>query len=204
HHGGARPGLGHEPVRRLHGRRCGRADCARPDGAAEGLPQLRGGALGRCEPDEPEQHRRLLAAGSLVGRRVPRARGRREPERRRESTGNLITPERVPGDLSFKGAAMFTRTTDAGASWEPARVLYDPGAISQTIGNQLVVLPDGTLVAFFDEILGVRNSAGPGPFNLSLKRSFDKGVTWLPAGPPIRTNKLLPRGTVTPDDHRGI
>src|SRR5438093_7249952 len=125
-------------------------------------------------------------------------------DRLKESTGNLINQERVPGDLSFKGAAMFTRTTDAGASWEPARVLYDPGAISQTIGNQLVVLPDGTLVAFFDEILGVRNSAGPGPFNLSLKRSFDKGVTWLPAGPPIRTNKLLPRGTVTPDDHRGI
>lgn len=125
-------------------------------------------------------------------------------DRLKESTGNLINPERVPGDLSFKGAAMFTRTTDAGASWESARVLYDPGAISQTIGNQLVVLPDGTLVAFFDEILGVRNSAGPGPFNLSLKRSFDKGVTWLPAGPPIRTNKLLPRGTVTPDDHRGI
>src|SRR5207245_5529163 len=125
-------------------------------------------------------------------------------DRLKQSTRNLINPERVPGDLSFKGAAMFTRTTDAGASWEPARVLYDPGAISQTIGNQLVVLPDGTLVAFFDEILGVRNSAGPGPFNLSLKRSFDKGVTWLPAAPPIRHNKLLPRGTVTPDDHRGI
>src|SRR5438552_17852420 len=62
-------------------------------------------------------------------------------DRLKESTGNLINPERVPGDLSFKGAAMFTRTTDAGASWEPARVLYDPGAISQTIGNQLVVLP---------------------------------------------------------------
>src|SRR2546428_822706 len=90
-------------------------------------------------------------------------------DRLKESTGNLINPERVPGDLSFKGAAMFTRTTDAGASWEPARVLYDPGAISQTIGNQLVVLPDGTLVAFFDEIFGVRNSAGPGPFNLSFK-----------------------------------
>ena len=125
-------------------------------------------------------------------------------DRLKQSLGNIINPERVPGDLSFKGAAMFTRSTDAGATWEPARVLYDPGAISQTIGNQLLVLPNATLVAFFDEILGVRNSAGPGPFNLSLKRSFDKGVTWLPEGPPIRTNKLLPRGTVTPDDHRNV
>src|SRR5207247_9221947 len=69
-------------------------------------------------------------------------------DRLKESTGNLINPERVPGDLSFKGAAMFTRTTDAGASWEPARVLYDPGAISQPIGHQLVVLPHGPRVAF--------------------------------------------------------
>jgi hypothetical protein len=125
-------------------------------------------------------------------------------DRLKSSLGNIINPERVPGDLSFKGAAMFSRTTDGGATWEPARVLYDPGAISQTIGNQLLVLPNGTLVAFFDEILGVRNSAGPGPFNLSLKLSFNKGVTWRPEGPPIRTNKLLPLGTVTPDDHRAI
>jgi hypothetical protein len=72
-------------------------------------------------------------------------------DRLKSSTGNIINPERVPGDLSFKGAAMFTRTTDGGATWEPARVLYDPGAISQTLGNQLLVVPDGTLVAFFDE-----------------------------------------------------
>jgi hypothetical protein len=125
-------------------------------------------------------------------------------DRVKSSMGNIINPERVPGDLSFKGAAMFSRSTDGGASWERAQVLYDPGAISQTIGNQLLVVPEGTLVAFFDEILGTRNSAGPGPFNLSLKRSFDKGVTWHPAGPPIRTNKLLPLGTVTPDLQRAI
>jgi hypothetical protein len=125
-------------------------------------------------------------------------------DRLKSSTGNIINPERVPGDLSFKGAAMFSRTTNGGTTWEPARVLYDPGAISQTLGNQLVVVPDGTLVAFFDEILGTRNSAGPGPFNLALKRSFNKGITWLPAGPPIRANKLLPLGTVTPDLRRAI
>ena len=125
-------------------------------------------------------------------------------DRLKSSTGNIINPERVPGDLSFKGAAMFSRTTDGGVTWEAPRVLYDPGAISQTIGNQVVVTPEGTLVAFFDEILGTRNSAGPGPFNLSLKRSFDKGVTFLPNGPPIRTNKLLPQGVVTPDLHRAV
>src|SRR5947199_2094849 len=123
-------------------------------------------------------------------------------DRLKSSTGNIINPERVPGDLSFKGAAMFSRTTDGGVTWEAPRVLYDPGAISQTIGNQVVVTPEGTLVAFFDEILGASNRAGAGPFNLALKRSFDKGVTFLPNGAPIRTNKLLPVGVVTPDLQR--
>jgi hypothetical protein len=125
-------------------------------------------------------------------------------DRLQSSTGNIINPERVPGDLSFKGAAMFSRTTDGGVTWEPARIVYDPGAISQTIGNQIVVTPDGTLVAFFDEILGASNRAGAGPFNLSLKRSFDKGVTFLPKDGPIRANKLLPQGVVTPDQHRAV
>jgi hypothetical protein len=121
-------------------------------------------------------------------------------DRLKQSTGNLINEERVPGDLAFKGAAMFTRSADGGQTWEAPRILYDPGAIAQTIGNQLLVLPDGTLVAFFDEILGARNDDGPGAFNLSLKRSFDKGQTWLPRGRPIRTNKIQAVGTITPDD----
>ena len=118
--------------------------------------------------------------------------------------GDVINPERVPGNLAFKGAAMFTRSTDGGDTWEAPRVLYDPGAIAQTIGNQLVVLPDGTLVTFFDEILGVRGDAGFLPFNLSLKFSRDNGQTWLPRGRPIRTNKILPLSTVTPDEEIGI
>lgn len=122
-------------------------------------------------------------------------------DRLQSSTGNVINPERVPGDLAFKGAAMFSRTTNRGQTWEPARILYDPGAINQTLGNQLVVLPEGTLVAFFNEILAARNDDGglQGDQNLSLKRSPNKGTTWLPHGRPIRTNKLQARGTVSPD-----
>ncbi|MGH2766790.1 MAG: hypothetical protein ACRDKA_12905, partial [Actinomycetota bacterium] len=62
------------------------------------------------------------------------------------------------GGLAFKGAAVFTRTTDGGATWEPIRTLYDPGSINQTIGNQIVVLPNGTLVDVFNEILNFKNS----------------------------------------------
>ena len=53
---------------------------------------------------------------------------------------------------AFRGPVWFARTTNGGASWEPARQIYDPGQNDQTIGNQIVVLPNGTLVDIFDEI----------------------------------------------------
>ena len=42
-----------------------------------------------------------------------------------------------PTLFPFRGPAMFSRTTDAGRTWEPARVLYDPGANALTINHQL-------------------------------------------------------------------
>ncbi|PSL07018.1 hypothetical protein CLV30_102407 [Haloactinopolyspora alba] len=110
------------------------------------------------------------------------------------------------GGLAFKGAAVFTRSTDGGQSWEPVRKLYDPGGINQTIGNQIVVLPDGTLVDVFNEILNFRNDDG-GPqfdFNVALKSSTDKGERWEPRGRPIRAAKMLPRTLFTPSPFVGV
>lgn len=44
--------------------------------------------------------------------------------------------------IGFRGPTFFTRTTDGGASWEEARMIFDPGQENQTIGNQIAVLPD--------------------------------------------------------------
>src|SRR6266478_4059046 len=46
--------------------------------------------------------------------------------------GSVVNPENVVG-FGFKGPAMLSRTTDAGANWEPARIIFDPGANQQTI-----------------------------------------------------------------------
>ena len=46
------------------------------------------------------------------------------------------------------GPSYFARTTDGGQTWEPARAFFDPGPMSQTIGNEIVVLPDGTVLDF--------------------------------------------------------
>ena len=74
------------------------------------------------------------------------------------------------------GPSYFSRTTDGGASWETARPIYDPGSTSQTLNNQIVVLPDGTLVNFFTRLdFAGNNIVGS---TLQLIRSTDRGATW--------------------------
>ena len=82
---------------------------------------------------------------------------------------------------AFKGPAWFARSTDGGATWEPAREIYDPGTISQTIGNQIVVLPNGDLVNIFN-LIKITKGALPkgGLFSVAIIRSEDQGVTWGP------------------------
>ncbi|MDH3687469.1 MAG: glycoside hydrolase, partial [Myxococcales bacterium] len=58
---------------------------------------------------------------------------------RLDSSGGL--PSGSPVGRSF-----FVRSTDGGVSWEPERLVYDPGAGFDLRGAQLFVLPDGTLV----------------------------------------------------------
>jgi hypothetical protein len=69
-----------------------------------------------------------------------------------------------------------------------------------------VVLPNGTLVDFFDEILNFRNDDGDAQFdlNLSLLRSSNKGETWLPRGRPIRVADIQSLGVVTPDEEEDV
>jgi len=128
-------------------------------------------------------------------------------DRLQTPVGAVINPENVFG-LGFKGPAMLARTTDGGLTWEPARKIYDPGGNNQTIGNQIVVLPDadGTLVNVFNEILNFKSSDGGTKFdfNLALVRSSDKGATWTHGqairGPKIQTMALLrASGVIDPD-----
>jgi hypothetical protein len=85
---------------------------------------------------------------------------------------------------AFRGPAWFARTTDGGATWEPAREIFDPGQNNQTIGNQVVVLPNGTLIDGFDLIKKERSATATGAFyNVALIRSEDQGVTWGPQRP---------------------
>ena len=100
------------------------------------------------------------------------------------------------------GPVRFARTV--AGSWEAARTIFDPGIDAQTIGNQIAVLPDGTLVDVFCRITML--SAAAPVAELAVIRSTDQGATWsapIIAAPmrasgiakdsvPVRTGDIIP------------
>ena len=91
------------------------------------------------------------------------------------------------------GPTYFARTIDGGTTWETARAIHDPGESSQTIGNLIRVLPDGTLVNLFTQIDEAPNNTQRA--SLNVVRSGDRGVTW---GEPVRINTLSALGARDP------
>jgi len=73
----------------------------------------------------------------------------------------------------FSGDTLFARSTDGGRTWEPTRTIlnFPDNSNIQTIGNQIMVLGDGTLVNVF-------NLIQQGLPLVAVQRSTDKGVTW--------------------------
>jgi hypothetical protein len=94
---------------------------------------------------------------------------------------------------AFRGPAWFARSTNGGLTWEPPRQIYDPGQNDQTIGNQIVVQPSGTLVDLFTEFDNENAKKLRGE-TVRVLRSGDKGVTW---SSPIVVNRL---GTIEISD----
>jgi hypothetical protein len=91
----------------------------------------------------------------------------------------FVAAENRPG-LGFKGPIYFTRTTDGGDTWEPARKIWESGANKQALGDQIAVLPEGDggdVLDFFTEFLNASNRAGF-PRWLTFIRSTDQGKSW--------------------------
>lgn len=91
----------------------------------------------------------------------------------------------------FFGPTWFSRTTDGGASWTRARKIFDPGLNNQTLGNQIVELPNGDLLDVFDLIIR-------GNTFVALIRSSDHGKTWSKR--PTIVDRLGSIGVVDPMD----
>jgi hypothetical protein len=91
----------------------------------------------------------------------------------------LTPPQAYAHALAWHGPAWFARSTDNGATWEDAHPIFAPKASrTQTIGNQIVVLPDGTVVDGFNYIVTSKNAHGIRGDNVAVLFSDDHGETW--------------------------
>ncbi len=111
----------------------------------------------------------------------------------------LTPPQAYAHALAFHGPTWFARSTDNGATWEPARKVFAPKpSRTQTIGNQIVVLPDtGTLVDGFNYITGSNAHGIRRGDNAAVIFSEDQGDTWS-SSPTIIAN-MGDRGVRDPE-----
>jgi hypothetical protein len=79
---------------------------------------------------------------------------------------------------AFHGPSWFSRTTDGGKTWEPGRIIFDPGTQNQTLGNVIVVAPNGVLYDFFDLLQTHKNAGGLRGASVAVISSSDQGLHW--------------------------
>jgi hypothetical protein len=115
---------------------------------------------------------------------------------------------RLSGNSFQNGAeTMFARSTDGGLAWRPEQALHPAPNTDFNWGNQVVVLPDGTLIDAFTE----GDFTGNHQVALTLLRSTDHGQTWsapiqaLVQEPLVIPNSRPPNALVTdPNTGQGI
>src|SRR5207245_11215956 len=80
------------------------------------------------------------------------------------------------GSHAYRGQPMLSRTTEGGESWSAPVGMANQNIF--TIGNQIVVLPDGTLVDIFQKFQGSGVQPSPQLATESVMLSNDAGLTW--------------------------
>jgi hypothetical protein len=103
--------------------------------------------------------------------------------------GENISFSKLSHAFSYRGTPMISRTTDGGETWSAPRPMTNANLYAQ--GNQIVVLPDGTLVdvqAVLFKGSGIQPSSN-GVF-IAVMRSTDGGLHWS------SPSKIAPLGTV--------
>ena len=92
---------------------------------------------------------------------------------------------------TFRSETYFSRTNNGGLAWEPARAIYTDPQEPCTVGDQIVVLPEGRLLDIFSEV------AGDGSAKLAVLRGRDHGRVFDHRATYIHNAQYL--GTYTPN-----
>ena len=111
----------------------------------------------------------------------------------------LIFPKEKSGGRSFEHAAAFRgpiwfSKTENDSDWT-SRQIFDPGQNDQTIGNQIVVMPDGDLVDAFTQFSNDNKGGRQGGL-IRVMRSEDAGDSWSGQ---ITVERLGAIGVTVPD-----
>ena len=164
---------------------------------------LSGGADTTDEPGGEKAGAKPAVVGTMDGVRLARERMRSLRARATATTteaskpSDAKKPKPAPKpEVEFQGPAYLARTTNGGKNWEKAKVIYDPGDNAQTIGNQIVVLPNGDVLDFFTHIFT------NGLASIDYVRSTDKGKTFEKKA--HRVAPLLGVQSQTPDEKEAI
>ena len=96
------------------------------------------------------------------------------------------------GQSANKGPAYISTTTDGGKTWSAAKPMYTQA--NGTLGNELVVLNDGTLVDFFTNFV-FSGKRGGFTEDLASVRSTNGGNSW---SNPTVVSDMQPNGTQDP------
>jgi hypothetical protein len=112
--------------------------------------------------------------------------------------GTFPSEQRNPrsffGSHAFRGQPMFSRTTNGGATWSTPVGMADSNIF--TIGNQIGVLPDGTLVDIFQNFRGSGVQPSDNQGFAAVMVSHDAGSHW---SPPIKIANSVFADTLDPD-----
>ena len=103
------------------------------------------------------------------------------------------------GSHAYRGQPMLSRTTDGGESWSAPVGMANQNIF--TIGNQIVVLPDGTLVDIFQKFQGSGVQPSPQLATESVMLSNDAGLTW---SQPIDIALWFPEAARDPDTGHAV
>lgn len=87
-----------------------------------------------------------------------------------------LAPIATLHSFAYRGQPMFSRTTNSGTSWSAPVGIADTNLF--TIGNQIAVLPDGTLIDLFAAFRGSGKQPSSNQFFEAVMISKDAGRTW--------------------------
>jgi hypothetical protein len=104
--------------------------------------------------------------------------------------------EAAENAIGFRGPTWFAYSPDNGETWSRARMIYDPGKANQTVGNQIAIEPDGSLLDVFVRARSRRGRHGR-RLDVAVMRSTDYGASW---SKPRSVSRLIDRTVRTPGD----